>query len=99
MTGTLDATLSGGSYEERARPWRDLPANGKNWLVVIEGAEHLTFSGGRPLHPVPPHMQRAIEEATLAFWDLELNGDERAKSLLQPSALESEGMRVFVEVR
>jgi predicted dienelactone hydrolase len=99
MTGTLDATLSGGSYEERVRPWHDLPANGKNWLVVIEGAEHLTFSGGRPLHPVPPDMQRAIEEATLAFWDLELNGDERAKSLLQPGALEGERMRVFVEVR
>lgn len=99
MTGTLDATLSGGSYEERARPWRDLPTNGKNWLVVIEGAEHLTFSGGRPLHPVSPDMQRSIEEVTLAFWDLELNGDERAKSLLQPSMLESEGMRVFVETR
>ena len=99
VTGTLDATLSGGGYEERTRPFHDLPATGHHWLLVIEGAEHLTFSGGRPLQPVPPTMQAAIEAASLAFWDLELKGDERAKSLLQPDALSSQGMRVHIETR
>ncbi len=98
MTGTDDRTLSGGSYEARTRPFRDLPP-GDKWLVVIEGAEHLSFSGGRPLKRLGAPMQRAIVEASLAFWDAELNGDARAKSLLQPGALESDGLRVHVEAK
>jgi len=98
MTGTEDHPLAGGNYELRTRPFRDLPPADK-WLVVIAGAEHLTFSGGRPFKKVSPAMERVIEEASLAFWDAELNGDARAKALLQPAALEREGIRVQVETR
>ncbi len=98
MTGTRDLPSPGIHYEDRTAPFRDAPP-GDKWLIVIEGAEHMSFAGGVPFHRVPPPMQRAIEEATLSFWDAELKGDARAKSLLQPSALESEGLKVHVETK
>ncbi len=98
MTGTKDNTLDGQSYEERLVPFRDLPA-GDKWLLVIEGAEHLTFSGGTAFKPVSAPMERAIEEASLAFWDAELRADDRARALLQPASLSAEGVRVHVETK
>ncbi len=98
MTGTRDVPIGSAHPEERTLPFRDAPP-GDKWLIVIEGAEHMSFAGGLPFHRVPAPMQRAIEEATLSFWDAELKGDTRARALLQPAALESEGLRVHVEAK
>jgi predicted dienelactone hydrolase len=73
MTGTEDLGVLGEPAVWREDAFRSLsgPSQG---LVVIEGADHATFSGGRPRSPADPSHLRQIETATSWFWDKHLRG-------------------------
>ncbi|GAC1339735.1 MAG: hypothetical protein NVSMB23_09110 [Myxococcales bacterium] len=77
MTGSEDVGLRGQPASWREEPFRAMPAGGK-WLVVLEGAEHFTFSGGRPRRPAPVAQRALIERATRAFLRCSLAGDAAA---------------------
>ncbi|HEY2030758.1 MAG TPA: alpha/beta fold hydrolase [Myxococcales bacterium] len=73
MTGTQDRGVLGEPALWREDAFRSLsgPSQG---LVVVEGADHATFSGGRPRSPADPSHLRQIEAATSWFWDKHLRG-------------------------
>lgn len=76
VTGTRDAGLQGEPPAWREGSFRALPPPDKT-LVVVEGAEHFTFSGGRPRRKADPAQLREVEEATLWFLDRHLKGARR----------------------
>ena len=53
---------------------RPVLAGGKA-LAVLEGAEHFTFSGGRPRRPAEPRHLAAVEALSLAFWSRHLRNE------------------------
>ena len=74
VTGTRDGGLSGEPPSWREQSFQSMPEGGKA-LAVLDGAEHFTFSGGRPRRPADPHHLAAVEELSLAFWSRHLRGD------------------------
>jgi predicted dienelactone hydrolase len=74
ITGTRDAGLSGEPPSWREESFRSMPAGGKA-LAVLDGAEHFTFSGGRPRRSADPRHLAAVEQLSLAFWSRHLRGD------------------------
>jgi predicted dienelactone hydrolase len=80
ITGTRDAGLSGEPPAWRQESFQSMPAGGKA-LAVIDGAEHFTFSGGRPRRPADPGHLRAVEELSLAFWSRHLRGGDASLPL------------------
>lgn len=87
VTGTEDRGFQGQPPEWREESFRALPPPEKT-LVVVDGAEHFTFSGGRPRLPADPAHLRDIVAATLWFLDRHLKGDPRAFPLLAGSRVE-----------
>jgi predicted dienelactone hydrolase len=73
MTGTRDEGILGEPASWREDAFKALSGPGQG-LVVLEGAEHATFSGGRPRRPADPAHLRQIEAATVWFWDKHLRG-------------------------
>ena len=71
VTGTKDGGFQGQPPEWREESFRAMHPPDKT-LVVVEGAEHFTFSGGRPRRPADPAHLRDIESATLWFLDRHL---------------------------
>lgn len=75
-----------GPPEDRVRPyyWTDAPVQYK---VVLKGADHLTFPGGRADAGVASTRERRnhqfIRSIALAFWDGHLRGDEDAATWLR----------------
>ena len=74
ITGTRDAGLSGEPPSWREESFESMPAGGKA-LAVLEGAEHFTFSGGRPRRPAEPRHLAAVEALSLAFWSRHLRNE------------------------
>jgi predicted dienelactone hydrolase len=74
ITGTKDAGLSGEPPEWREQSFRSMPPGGKA-LAVLDGAEHFTFSGGRPRRPADPTHLHAVESLTLSFWSRHLRDE------------------------
>ena len=87
VTGTHDRGFQGQPPEWREESFRALPPPDKT-LVVVDGAEHFTFSGGRPRLPADPAHLRDIVAATLWFLDRHLKGDPRALPVLAGSRVE-----------
>jgi predicted dienelactone hydrolase len=75
ITGTKDQGLSGEPPSWRVESFHAM-RGGHNALAVIDGAEHFTFSGGRPRRPANPAHLHAIEELSLAFWRRHLRGEK-----------------------
>ena len=71
VTGTLDGGLQGQPPAWREESFRAMQPPDKT-LVVVEGAAHFTFSGGRPRRAADPAHLRDIEAATLWFLDRHL---------------------------
>ena len=67
LTGSEDLGLRGQPAAWREEGFGAMPAGGGHALVVLEGAEHFTFSGGRPRRPADPAHLRAVERTTRAF--------------------------------
>ena len=75
MSGTRDRGMGGEPPEWRTQPFKHMPGGGK-YQVLVEGAEHLTFSLGGP------RFRPCILLETTAFWDTYLKGHARP---IQPS--------------
>jgi predicted dienelactone hydrolase len=75
MTGTADGGILGEPPVWREDGFRRLSGRGHG-LVVLDGADHFTFSEGRPRHPADPVHLRQIAAATSWFWDKHLRGAE-----------------------
>jgi predicted dienelactone hydrolase len=73
MTGTLDCGVLGEPPSWREDAFNSLPGPDHD-LVVLDGADHFTFSAGRPRFPADPALMKQIEAATLWFWDKHLCG-------------------------
>jgi predicted dienelactone hydrolase len=99
ITGTEDrGSFNGEPYQWRVEPFRELPP-GDKLLLVLGGADHMSFAGGTVQRPASEAQKALVEEATLAFWEAWLGGDPRALTLLQPASLERDGIAVQVEQR
>jgi predicted dienelactone hydrolase len=75
VTGTRDGGILGEPPEWREDGFRSLSGSGHG-LVVLDGADHFVFSGGRPRQPADPSLLRQIALATGWFWDKHLRGLE-----------------------
>jgi predicted dienelactone hydrolase len=73
MTGTNDLGVLGEPATWREDAYKSL-AGPDAGLVVLDGADHFSFSAGRPRFPAEPRLLRQIEAATLWFWDKHLRG-------------------------
>jgi predicted dienelactone hydrolase len=73
MTGTNDGGILGEPPEWREDGFKGLTGSGHG-LVVLDGADHFSFAGGRARRPAEPALMRQIEAATLWFWDNHLLG-------------------------
>jgi predicted dienelactone hydrolase len=86
LTGTRDSSIFYGTLPRKRRvPFNSTPRNDQ-YLVVIRGGNHSTFSdeerpGNRPAHDV-------IRASTLLFWNAYLKGDPEALRQLRDGALE-----------
>jgi predicted dienelactone hydrolase len=75
ITGTKDQGLSGEPPSWREESFHSMPRGGKA-LAVIDGAEHFTFSGGRPRRPADRSHLHAVEQLSLSFWARHLHGEK-----------------------
>jgi predicted dienelactone hydrolase len=73
MTGTLDGGVLGEPPSWREDAFKSLSGPNHD-LVVLDGADHFTFSAGRPRFAADPLLMLQIEAATLWFWDKHLRG-------------------------
>ena len=86
LTGTHDSSIFYGTLpRKRQVPFYSIPRSDQ-YLVVIRGGNHSTFSdeerpGNRPAHDV-------IRASTLLFWKAYLKGDPEALRQLRDGALE-----------
>lgn len=87
VTGTLDGGLSGQPPSWREESFHAMRPPGKV-LVVIEGASHFTFSGGRPRRPADPAHLRDIEQALIGFLERHLKGRDVPFPALQAARVE-----------
>ncbi len=71
VSGSRDGGFQGQPPQWREESFRAMRPPEKT-LVVVEGAEHFTFSGGRPRRAAEPAHLRDIEAATLWFLDRHL---------------------------
>jgi predicted dienelactone hydrolase len=86
LTGTHDSSIFYGTLPRKRRiPYNSIPRSDQ-YLVVIRGANHSTFSdeerpGNRPAHDV-------IRASTLLFWNAYLKGDPAALRQLRDGTLQ-----------
>ena len=85
MTGTQDSSpISGKDYKHRLDIFENTSAENKS-LLVIDGADHMIFSGSRgqlPGYDEIPRHEDIIRIFSLAWWQAALNEDEAALSWL-----------------
>ena len=86
MTGTKDSSpIVGDSKPEERRIPFDVIDKCEQYLLILEGAQHMAFSdagrGGRN----PAHWPLILSSST-AFWDAELKGDAKALAWLRDGA-------------
>lgn len=85
ITGTRDDGIGIGdiSAANRTLPYRHMPP-GDKYLLVLEGATHMHFSGQKiRMVRTPVAVENAVKAASLAFWDAQLKGDQSARTWLQ----------------
>lgn len=93
-TGTKDVTPIEESQDPALRlaPFRE-SSNPSSYLVVLDGADHMTFSGRLPVSPERRENYRRwhalMAEATTRFLDATLKADRKAKAWLDGDGLKS----------
>lgn len=75
LTGSLDGGMQGQPPAWREESFASMPGGDKT-LLVLDGVQHFTFSGGRPRSPANAEHLRQIEAAVLWFCDRHLRGVE-----------------------
>jgi predicted dienelactone hydrolase len=92
MTGTLDdSPLAQTKRTDRRVPFDHVPATAPQYLIVLQGGDHMVFSargalaaflGGEGSPAMDPTFQVLIQQSTTAFWDASLKSDENARKWL-----------------
>ena len=92
MTGTNDdSPVNDSKAADRRVPFDHIPGVADQYLVTLQGGDHMVFSGrggltglgGSQGHPaMDPTFQVLIQQCTTAFWDAYLKSDEQAKKWL-----------------
>ncbi len=86
MTGTDDSSpLEGYDYDYRLIV-KDHAQNPDQYLQVLEGGDHMVYNGTRGKlaeNPLRDQHEKEILDASYAFWQAHLKGDEGAKAWLQ----------------
>lgn len=88
MTGTEDGSPLEPDFDpaERRKVYAAMP-DGDKYQLVLEGAEHSAFSGGRGRgHSRNPAHHPIILELSTKYWDAYLRDDSAAKAWLQSEA-------------
>ena len=83
LVGAKDNSILGATIAQRQV--YDAIGAPEQYLLILTGADHMTFGGARfgPDLPGDKRDHALTQEATLAFWEGELKGNERAKSWLK----------------
>lgn len=93
MTGTRDVVKVGSSsLDDRLAVFPALPADGRKFELVLDGAEHYAFNDSDDAFPGRvrnPNHHRAIRALSTAFWDAYLRADADAVSWLMGPKAES----------
>jgi predicted dienelactone hydrolase len=79
ITGTRDRGAGGQGVEWKKEPYKYSPP-GEKFLVVIDGANHMSFGGG--LGARGSDITNVVKLATTHFWDAYLKDSESAKKYL-----------------
>jgi predicted dienelactone hydrolase len=87
ITGTRDQGAGKQGVDWKKEPFKYSPA-GDKYLVVIDGANHLSFGGG--LGARNAYITDAVKLSSTHFWDSYLKGTETAKKYLQSDQLEKD---------
>ncbi len=83
MTGTKDTSpIVGDSTPEERRIPFDVIDKCEQYLLILEGAQHMAFSDSGRGSRNPAHWPLILASST-AFWDAELKGDAKALAWLQ----------------
>jgi predicted dienelactone hydrolase len=84
ITGTADNSIVGTTQASQRRLPFDHVAAGDQYLITLNGADHLTYSGHRrPANSGGDAMfQQLIAESSTVFWDAYLKQSESAKTWL-----------------
>lgn len=103
MSGTLDDSPIGDTKAKDRRVPFDKVQGVDKWFINFEGGDHMIFSGRLakdPQRKTDAEFQRAIEQASLAFWDAYLKNDAGAKAWLSGKGLPNYlGKLASVEVK
>ena len=95
ITGTRDQGAGGQGVEWKKEAYKYSPA-GDKYLVVIDGANHLSFGGG--LGTRNAYVSDIVKLCSVRFWDAYLKDDAGAKKYLQSDELvKDSGKRCVVE--
>lgn len=92
LTGSDDSLMVNGKVldaSERQKPYLAMK-RAPSALVVLNGADHLVFSGRQELgfsKPKDDRFRQLIKAASLAFWDAELKDDAEARAWLTGSSM------------
>ena len=83
LVGANDKSVLGATIAQRQV--YDAIGAPEQYLLILAGADHMTFGGQRfgPDAPADKRDHSLIQSATLAFWEAELKGNATAKSWLK----------------
>jgi dienelactone hydrolase len=84
ITGTEDRGVGGQSVEWRKEPYKYSPA-GDKYLIVIEGANHMSYGGALRIRSGGP--TEIVNFSTTKYWDAYLKNSQEAKEYLQAGKL------------
>jgi predicted dienelactone hydrolase len=84
ITGTRDQGASGQGVDWKKQPYRFSP-KGDKFLVVIDGANHLSFGGGLGARGSAP--TEVVKLCSTHYWDAYLKDSAAAKKYLQSDQL------------
>jgi dienelactone hydrolase len=84
ITGTRDRGAGGQGLDWKKEPYKYSPP-GNKYLVVIDGANHVSFGGG--LGPRGEAITDAVKLSSTHFFDAYLKGSETSKKYLQSDLL------------
>lgn len=91
ITGTRDMVpqVSPVTPADRIRPFRAMP-EGEKFLLVVDGADHMVFSGGEERRRATADDNRTgqlVEEATVSFWKAFLTSGGQTPHIPAPPSL------------
>lgn len=92
ITGTRDRGVGGQDVEWRKEPYKYSPA-GDKYLVVIEGANHLSYGGG--LRAGGGGVPEIVNRCTTYYWDAYLKNSKDAKDFLKTGKLQQDAAGKF----